>query len=312
MSSFAGLLVRGTGILMVLLSPAIAAEPQQPVGPRAGVDLSGDPLPPHAVVRLGTLRFRTGTLLQCLAFAPDGSLATAAYTADIAPIRLWDLRSGRDLRRFPGPRSVFAMQFSRDGKTLIAADHGETVRLWDVQTGQDQTALGARKVPPHRVAWSADFKRFLTGDADGSLVLRDDQGTELRTLEGPNKSILALALSPDGKTAAARTARHTVHLWDTSTGKKHTFLPSSRWMAELPRARPAARWFFRRTASNWRCASWTGESACGMWQPARRAAAWAVRHRAGPHMQWPLRRAADSWPVPRMITAINIRFGSGA
>src|SRR5207247_1709646 len=41
------------------------------------VDLFGDPLPPEALARLGTIRMQHGMSVQAIAFAPDGkSLAT--------------------------------------------------------------------------------------------------------------------------------------------------------------------------------------------------------------------------------------------
>ena len=41
-------------------------------------DIHGDPLPPDAIGRLGTVRFRHGGIVADVAYAPDGrSLATS-------------------------------------------------------------------------------------------------------------------------------------------------------------------------------------------------------------------------------------------
>src|SRR5205823_11625843 len=68
--------------------------------PQAGKDQFGDPLPPGAVARLGTLRLRHSYPVNFLALLPDGKTAVSA--ADDRYIRIWDLASGKELRRF-GP-----------------------------------------------------------------------------------------------------------------------------------------------------------------------------------------------------------------
>jgi hypothetical protein len=57
-------------LLSLLYTPA--AYPQAP----ACTDRYGDPLPPDAVMRLGTIRFRPGSAM-CLAFSPDGKILAA-------------------------------------------------------------------------------------------------------------------------------------------------------------------------------------------------------------------------------------------
>src|SRR4051794_5651820 len=41
-------------------------------GPAPATDLHGDPLPPRAIARIGTQRFRQGAYCYSLAFSPDG------------------------------------------------------------------------------------------------------------------------------------------------------------------------------------------------------------------------------------------------
>src|SRR5262249_18760333 len=74
-----------------------------PLAPKAGggnpwTDSHGDLLPPGALARLGTVRLRHSAHVSSVAFSPDGkTLASGEY--DHA-IRLWDVATGKEIRRF--------------------------------------------------------------------------------------------------------------------------------------------------------------------------------------------------------------------
>src|SRR4051794_29958665 len=84
-------------------------------------DLYGDPLPDGALVRLGTVRFRDASDNRTLAFTPDGLRMAAAGGS---PTMLWDVATGRPVRRFPTPHTDFGsstLAVSPGGKFLAAA-----------------------------------------------------------------------------------------------------------------------------------------------------------------------------------------------
>jgi hypothetical protein len=61
------------------------------------VDRHGDPLPPGALFRLGTTRFRHGGQIHAVAFSPDDKIV--ASVSDDANVWLWEAASGKGLRR---------------------------------------------------------------------------------------------------------------------------------------------------------------------------------------------------------------------
>jgi RNA polymerase sigma factor (sigma-70 family) len=225
--------------------PKEAGKPQPPKEP---VDAHGDPLPPGALARLGTVRFRSGDAGHFFAFSPDGNrLALGPTDLDHNAVRLCDPATGREVRVLRGERPDWfsCLAFSPDGKALAAAGYTwdergrriSLVALWDPATGKLRTRwLGRQDKEMIRcLAFSPDGKTVATGGmevfkaaAPQPVRLWDvATGKEIRRLDGHQGAIGALAFSGDGKTLASVRWAHTfpvkpnsVRLWEVATGKE--------------------------------------------------------------------------------------------
>ena len=102
--------------LVLVLSPPAGSDflkarsPPPAVQPTKRLDRYGDPLPDGALARLGTSRLLHQDNIRAVAFVPDGKALASA--GDDAVISLWEAATGRELRRFAGPRGT--------GKTSLA------------------------------------------------------------------------------------------------------------------------------------------------------------------------------------------------
>ncbi len=191
----------------------------------AKVDRDGDALPPGAVARLGTVRFRQSDLAGQFAVSPDGR--TLAAVADNA-LTVWDAE-GRPLRRINSDARLHSFTFTPDGKSVALGDENWVVTLFDLATGKETrkfvSPLDEKKDPFSRgiwgIAFAPDGETFITWGSD--KVVRTwgvRSGKELRQLPVKDQSVEGV--SPDGKILAvtAKGADKTLLLLEPETGKE--------------------------------------------------------------------------------------------
>ena len=214
-------------------SPPSPCSPSSPDGPpgayhprmavfcpsmRPKTDRYGDPLPPGAVARLGSLRFRNGDAIFSVVFSPDGKyLATTANDK----VRWWDVATAKQIREFRGhPYGIDCLAISPNGTVLASGSNDGTFRLWDIATGQEICCVQGHVLGIGSMAFSPDGKTLATAGRDTKIRLWNaSTRKKAQELAGHNNSILSITFSPNGKLLASGSEDGTAP-WDLDTSKE--------------------------------------------------------------------------------------------
>ena len=106
-----------------------------------------------------------------------------------------------------------------DGRRVVSGSRDDTVRVWDVDTGEGLKTLMGHTGTVRSVSVHRDGRRVVSGSHDETVRVWDlDTGACLRILEGHTNWVNSVALHMDGRRAASGSSDKTVRVWDLDTG----------------------------------------------------------------------------------------------
>lgn len=202
-------------VIAALWPAALAAQE-----PSSRTDLLGDPIPPGAVARLGSVRLRMGGYALSVAFSPDSKYVAAGGRDQL--VHVWEAQTGKEVTLIKGhDGSVTAVRFFPDGKTLASAGHDGTIRIWDLATRRELRSFGNPNTRLLNIAITPDGKHVIATNLDKAIRSWDVAiGKAVKDLAtAPSGYAELLALTGDGKQLVWGGTTQGLNLVELATGK---------------------------------------------------------------------------------------------
>lgn len=160
--------------------------------------------------------------IRSAAFSPNGQLL--AIVGQDFRVRLWDIKSGKQLRQVSGTQVVF----SPDGNQLLTVNEDNSIRLWDATNAKEVRRFAggdSGRESINSVAFSNDGRQILAGGSSNHAKLWDvATGEKLLSLSGDMSQqnydiqIRSVAFCPDGRRILTAGDEGIVRVWDRANG----------------------------------------------------------------------------------------------
>ncbi len=197
--------------------------------------------------------------LTAVAYSPDGrTIFTGAWDRTV---RMWDAATGRERKVLTAgtekdeePFRMFAvghLAVSPDGKLLAVVRADETLRLWELPSGEERYRFRAGCI-----AFSSDGRFFACGGrgTEGAEInmgvirlYERTTGQLVREFHGHKTPVSAVAFSPDGRTLFSRgvmffgmrtgeigeSETEFLRAWDVASGRQRRVFPGASLITSL-------------------------------------------------------------------------------
>jgi serine/threonine protein kinase len=190
-------------------------------------------------------RMHHRSTVYAINFSADGKFLASA--SEDRAVTVWDLRTEKEKITWSEAKAVLSLDISPDFSSLVFAS-GDTVKLWQWDTGIPPVAVGKHTDIVNSVAFSPQGRLVASGGDDRVIRVWETDTHRERFpggISGHSSAIEVVAFSPDGKLLASGSQDNTVKLWDVDTGREIPFLakhsdsvqslafspPDGRWLA---------------------------------------------------------------------------------
>jgi len=163
-----------------------------------------------------------GDLASCVAFSPDGRLATGNMNGKVV---FWNVEKKSIDNLLEGKsEAIVTMTFSPDGSLLATGGKDKKVTVWSVSKGVAVHTFTDHKGVVTTLSFSTDGRYLASAGTDNLIHIFDlKTGEKFKTLEGHKKDVTTLCFSHKGGYLASAGYDGTVYIWDIVSGKPDKF-----------------------------------------------------------------------------------------
>ena len=123
--------------------------------------------------------------------------------------------------------SINAVAISPNGQIVVSGSEDNTIKLWNLNTGECIATLERHEAGVRAVAISPDGQLLVSGSADNTIKLWQLPSVEnepicpdpIYTLTGHSDDVKSLVISHDGQMLASGSQDKTIKLWHLETGE---------------------------------------------------------------------------------------------
>ncbi|CAD8213886.1 unnamed protein product [Paramecium pentaurelia] len=116
--------------------------------------------------------------------------------------------------------AVLSVCFTPDSSTLASCSGDNSIRLWDIKTGEQKSKLFGHTSIVYSVYFSPDGTTLASGRDDMSIRIWDVKtGKQKSKWDGHFAFINSICFSPDGTALASGSREKSIRLWDIKIGK---------------------------------------------------------------------------------------------
>lgn len=141
-------------------------------------------------------------------------------------LRLWDLRTGKTIRRFVGhTKEVYSVALSQDNRQIISAGADLGIKLWNTvgdnkfttETHNHTDWVSCVRYSPIVKSSKVESKPYFASVGwDGRLKIWNTNFMIRNSFKAHSGTVNALAISPNFKYIATGGKNKTVHIWDVN------------------------------------------------------------------------------------------------
>jgi WD40 repeat protein len=160
------------------------------------------------------------TAAHSLVLSQDGQIL---ITGSYRKIKVWHTSSHKSKDAQPlhtlmgHSHIVNSLAISADAKLLVSGSRDQTIKIWQLETGELIRTLKGHRDAVHAVALSPDEQIIASGSADNTIKLWHlATGELLATFTGHSNTVTALAFTASGEMLVSGSLDKTIKIWQKS------------------------------------------------------------------------------------------------